>query len=199
MSFRERWIELLTGLRDDAADWCRGRSWAARAPLMLWFGYVLVRHLASPEYRSVVAPLNLGIHEAGHLLFRWLGEFLGIAGGTLLQLAAPFVAMGMFYRQRDWFGIAFGFGWLSTNLFDVAVYAGDARRQTLPLVSVGGGDVWHDWNYLLSATGLLAWDGFLAFLFRAAAVAAMAVALGGGGWLLWRMARPTDTTDDHGN
>ncbi len=181
--------EILGPIRDDAADWCRGRSWAVRVPLMLWFAYVLVRHLTDGEYRSVVAPLNLGIHEAGHLLFRWLGDFPGVAGGTLLQLAAPFIAMGMFYRQRDYFAVAFGFGWLSTNLFDVAVYAGDARRQALPLVSVGGGDVWHDWNYLLSVTGLLAMDGVLAFLFRVVAVAAMAVALGGGGWLLWCMSR----------
>jgi hypothetical protein len=100
--------------------------------------------------------------------------------------------MGMFLRQRDYFAVAVAFGWLSTNLFDVATYAGDARAQDLSLVSPGIGDVIHDWNYLLGKTGLLQADQTIAFLIRAGAVASMAVCLAGGAWLLWRMIRPMD-------
>src|ERR1051326_4593317 len=33
--------------------------------------------------------VHLPIHEGGHLLFGWLGETLGLWGGTLLQLIVP--------------------------------------------------------------------------------------------------------------
>jgi len=33
--------------------------------------------------------VHLPIHEGGHLLFGWLGETLGLWGGTLLQLLVP--------------------------------------------------------------------------------------------------------------
>ena len=34
-----------TWLREDAREWCRGRSWEVRAPLLLFFGYVLAYSL----------------------------------------------------------------------------------------------------------------------------------------------------------
>ena len=37
------------------------------------------------------------VHEGGHLLFRWFGEFVAVAGGTFLQLAAPF-ALAVYLR-----------------------------------------------------------------------------------------------------
>lgn len=44
--------------------------------------------------------LNLGIHELGHMLFRPAGEFLCIAGGTILQLLIPIISVFMFVRQQ---------------------------------------------------------------------------------------------------
>ena len=181
---------LFVRLRDEAAAWCVGRSWAVRLPLLAWFAYILVRHWADADYHSLFLWLNFGIHELGHPLFSWFGEFPGMAGGTLLQCLVPVLSMGMFYRQRDFFAIAACFGWLSTNLFYCGWYAADASAMAVPLLSPFGGDVRHDWNYLLGATGLLAWDGTVAFLFRTAASLAMLVSLAAGGWLVWRMARP---------
>ncbi len=180
---------LVASLRSEAVEWCRGRSWAPRVPLLAYFAYALVRHWADPMYADWFKPLNLGIHELGHFLFRPLGMFLSIAGGSVTQCLVPVLSMAMFRRQGDWFAIAVCFGWLSLNLFDVATYAADARSLSLPLVSPGGGEVYHDWNYLLEKLGLLRWDGAIAFLMRTAATAAMAAGLAGGGWLLWRMAR----------
>lgn len=179
----------LFGLRDRVESWCAGRSWAVRLPLLLWFAYILARHWSDPEYQSLFGPLNLGIHELGHFVFGWLGTFIGMAGGTLLQCLAPVLSMVMFFRQPDFFAVAVCLGWLSTNFFEVARYAEDARAMALPLVRPGGGEIVHDWNYLLEATGLLAWDRTIGFLFRAAGSAAMLAALAAGAWLLWRMAR----------
>ncbi len=180
---------LLLCLRDEASAWCAGRSWKVRLPLLLWLAYLLVRHWADARYQSIVHPLNLGIHELGHILFGWCGEFIGMAGGTILQCLAPVLSMAMFFRARDFFAIAFCFGWLSTNFFGVAEYAADARAMMLPLVRPGGGTIIHDWNYLLDTLGLLEQDRTIGFLFRVAASVSMFIALAGGGWLLWRMAR----------
>lgn len=181
---------LIRRLRDDAAEWCQGRSGLVRAPLLAWFAYILVRHLAAPMYHSLFGALNLGLHEFGHFAFRPLGEFMMYAGGSLLQCLAPVLSVGMFVRQRDYFAIAVCFGWLSTNLFEVATYAADARAMNMPLVSVGGGDTRHDWNYLLEEMGMLRWDAAIGFLFRVAATLSMALCLAAGTWLVWKMAKP---------
>jgi hypothetical protein len=137
--------------------------------------------------------LDIGIHELGHYVFRPLGMFMGVLGGSLLQCLVPLLSMAMFWRQRDFFAIAVCFGWLSENLFDVATYAGDARAQRIPLITPGGnrgGHILHDWHYLLGRTGLLMQDQAIAWGLRACAVAAMGICLVGGGWLLFRMLRP---------
>ena len=173
-----------------AREWCAGRVPYARALLLVYFLYIGVRHIASTSYNSLFKMLNLGIHELGHFVFAFFGEFLQIAGGTILQCLVPIISMFMFYRQRDFFAIAIAFGWLSTNLFDAATYMADARDMMLPLVSpFGGEDIVHDWNYLLSALGLLEWDTRLAFLLRVAAVVSMLICLIFGGWLIGNMVK----------
>ncbi|MDQ7778245.1 MAG: hypothetical protein RDV41_00855 [Planctomycetota bacterium] len=182
--------EALGLLREEIDRWCRGRLWLVRLPLLAWFAYILVRSLADSEYTSLFSSLNLGIHELGHFVFELLGEFIGMAGGTVAQCLAPIISVAMFYRQRDFFAIAVCFGWLSTNLFDVAIYASDARAQSLQLLSPFGRPVQHDWHYLLGKLGLLSADTTIGFLLRAAATLSMLVCLVGGTWVLWLMFRP---------
>jgi hypothetical protein len=180
-------------LRSRVVGWaeerCAGRHWQWRLPFLLWFGWILLRCLGDPTYQSLFKPLNLGIHELGHYVFRPLGEFLTAAGGTILQCLAPVISAVLFVRQRDLFAAAVCLAWLSTNFFEAAVYAGDARAMALPLVTPGGGVACHDWNFMLGRLGLLAWDGTIALAFRCAAVATMSAALALGGWLLWLMVR----------
>lgn len=182
-------MDFLRRLHERASAWCEGRSWIIRLPLLAWLTYILARHWTDRNYESLFGPLNLAIHELGHFLFGVLGEFGGMAGGTLLQCLVPVLSMAMFYRQGDFFAIAVCFGWLSTNFFSVARYAEDARAMALPLVRPGGGEIVHDWNYLLGRLGLLEWDRTIGVLFRLAGSLAMLAALAGGAWLLWRMSR----------
>ncbi len=113
--------------------------------------------------------VNLPFHEAGHVLFRPFGHFLMSLGGTLGQLAMPLVCMAVFLvKTRDTFAAGFCLWWLGVNFMDLAPYIGDARSLTLPLI---GGNVgssspygFHDWEYLLTETGLLAYDTTLAHL-----------------------------------
>jgi hypothetical protein len=185
MDLRDRF----EALRDDVDDWARGRLWWVRAPLLLYFAYVGVRHLGDPEYNSLFGGINLGIHEAGHLALMWAPRFLMVLGGTLFQCAAPVVAAWLFLRQPDYFAVPICGAWLSTNLYYVATYMADARALELPLVSVGGGEVDHDWNYMLDALGIITWDTRMAFLVRVLAFVLMWGSLAVGGWILAQMAK----------
>jgi hypothetical protein len=183
---------VLSGWRAQVEEWCAGRSALVRAPLLLWLAYVGIRHVADPLYTSLFGALNLGLHEGGHLLFGYLrGEFLAVAGGTVLQLAAPGMAAVMFLRQPDYFAITVCGAWLATNLYNVAAYMADARVQELPLVTVGDGEcvICHDWAYMLGRVGLLSLDTTLAGLVRVVAFILMWSSLAAGGWMLWRMTR----------
>jgi len=174
---------------DEARQNSAGKLWQPRALLLLICAFIFFQHLRDPLYGGIAKGLNLAIHEMGHVFFGFFGnEFLMIAGGTILQLAAPLVAFWMFYRQRDYFALAITFCWLATNLFDVAAYAGDAQLQNLPLVSIGGGDPEHDWAYLLDHTGLLRHDAAIAGAIRALAIVCFVVGLWYGAWLVREMA-----------
>jgi hypothetical protein len=177
-------------VRDDAIDWCQGRSWKIRVPVWLMLAYFGVLQAINPNAWTLFSGINLPIHEGGHLLFRIFGgEFLHAAGGTLLQLVAPVGAAVVFARQRDYFAIAFCLGWLSTNLMGTGVYMADAEVQQLPLVTAegGGGDVIHDWQYLFSTLGLLRGCEVVGWLTRQAGNVVMIASLGLGAWLLGRM------------
>jgi len=175
--------------RDDAAEWAAGRQWWPRALVLAYLAYAGVRQLGDPDYGSIFSGITLAIHELGHVLFGFLGEWLAVAGGSITQLAAPLAAALILLRQRDYFGVAVGGGWLSLSLANLAVYVADARAQDLPLVSLGDGDVVHDWNYLLGSVHLLPYDTRIAAAIRLLAVALLAASLWLGAWLCLVMAR----------
>jgi hypothetical protein len=171
-----------------AEKWCQGRQWAPRLLLLSFFAFIFVKHLQDPQYASIFKGLNLGIHELGHIIFAPFGQFINVAGGSFFQCLVPIIAIFMFYRQRDFFAIAIAFGWLATNLFDVALYISDANTEELPLVSpFQGEEVIHDWNYLLGQLHLLSYDGTIAFCVRALALLSMFICLGFGIWLVLTM------------
>jgi hypothetical protein len=168
----------------EAKAWARGRMWLPRAILLLICGWIFFQHLQDPLYGGIAKGLNLAIHEIGHVLFGFLGDFIGIAGGTILQLAAPIIAGWLFYRQKDFYAIAIALCWLGTSFFDVAVYAADARAGQLPLVGLGGGDPEHDWFLMLAETDLLNHDKTIGGLFRALGILSFITGLGFGAWIV---------------
>jgi hypothetical protein len=174
--------------RDDAMDWCRGRDWRWRAPLMAYLAWTAARGLTDPMHWSWWSGITLGVHEAGHIIFSPFGEFLEVAGGSITQIAAPLVVMWMFRRQRDWYGACVGAVWLSSSLANLATYIGDARAQELPLVGFTDQPE-HDWHYLLYHTGLLKQDTLLAGLTRLASGLILASAVIGTIWLCNQMRR----------
>lgn len=70
-----------------------------------------------------------------------------------MQLLIPFGIAAYFWRDRQYLSAMVTLIWGGQSLVNVYVYAADAQNMALELL--GGGDSIHDWNYMLSATGLL--------------------------------------------
>ncbi len=107
----------------------------------------------SPHEWRLIDGANLLIHEAGHLFFRPLGEFMMIAGGSLFQVIMPLIFVGYFVRRKNFHAAAVVLFWVGESLLNVSVYAGDSLALQLPLV--GGDDAIHDWNFMLGQLGML--------------------------------------------
>jgi hypothetical protein len=178
---------MLSGLLIEAEGSSRGKNWLIRLPVLAFFAHVFLRHLTDPLYSNFFEWLDVAIHETGHVLFSPFGQDLRIAGGTLLQIAVPVYAFVNFYRLRDFFAFSLTFGWLSVNLFNIAMYIADARNPSLTYVSVGGGAGIHDWEYLLERMHLWNYDTAIAGGVRLAAIVTGVLCLLAGSWVLWKM------------
>jgi hypothetical protein len=102
--------------------------------------------------------INLVFHEAGHVIFRLFGEFMGFAGGTLAQLLMPVIVGGAFHwTHRDNFGASIALWWLSVSVMDCAPYIYDALDPKLELLGGGTGkeNEGHDWIYMLGELHLI--------------------------------------------
>jgi hypothetical protein len=124
------------------------------------------------------------IHEGGHLLFRFFGEFLAVAGGTILQLAVPAMLALFFVFQRQIPGTTFCLFFFFEQFPPIATYMADARAQELPLLTVGDSDdVIHDWNYLFGKLGVLDHDTQIAHAVRILGWLGMIATFA---WFVWR-------------
>jgi hypothetical protein len=106
---------------------------------------------------SFLDNVDLPIHETGHLLFRPFGEFMMVAGGSLFQVIFPAVFLGYFVWQEKYYSAAIVLFWVGQSILNVFVYAADAVVMQLVLTSglTGSEGSFHDWNYLLTVTGLI--------------------------------------------
>jgi hypothetical protein len=174
---------------DSVERWARGRNWMVRAPFVLAFVVLGVELLCDSSRSTIFGGIDLGIHEAGHVVFRFGGEVVCAFGGSALQCLAPILCAIALARRPDWFGVTFCGVWLAVNLYEVARYVADARAMLLPLVTIGGGDARHDWNFLLDEFGLLRSDTLLAGLLRVTAFLVMWGSIAASVWLLTKIAR----------
>lgn len=99
----------------------------------------------------------LPLHEAGHMIFMPFGQFIMVLGGSLLQIIIPIVFFIYFVYHEKPFSAAIVLFWVGQSFNDVYVYANDAVVMQLPLLSglTGAEGGFHDWNYILTETGLL--------------------------------------------
>lgn len=185
MSLTER---IKATLRENWEPVSRG-AWVA---WLMFYGLFLLHAGLDQDGFLLADNVNLIVHEAGHLLFGWLGATLGLWGGTLLELLVPAALAFYFTVHRQTTGVAFAVFFFFENFLYISVYVGDARAQALPLITVGDPEAGgHDWFLILSHLGLLPYDTFLARMARALGWLGM---LGAVSWLAWQGAtrsRPT--------
>jgi hypothetical protein len=160
----------------------------SRIQLAAWMAFytLLLLYLALHWGQlTLLDNVHLPIHEGGHLLFGWLGETLGLWGGTLLQLLVPALLAVSFAVRRDLPGTTFcAFGFFH-SLTGVAAYMADALRQELPLVTVGAiaDETQHDWVRIFSRLGLLPHAIQIGNFTRLVAWAGMLASVA---WFAWR-------------
>lgn len=119
--------------------------------ILIYFSFQL---FFTPRPWIFIDPLNLMVHETGHLVFAFGGQTIAFLGGSLFQTLTPFFTMLYFIYKGQYFGTLFGLFWVGENLVNVSVYIKDAQTMTLPLLFGGI----HDWNWLLTHWGLLEHD-----------------------------------------
>jgi hypothetical protein len=112
-----------------------------------------VKCIVSPLDFHYIAGVNLVIHEAGHVIFTFFGDFMRILGGSLTQVLLPLIFVIYFYVQKDYFSGSILLFWVGENLVEVSIYAGDAIARQLPLL--GGDTSGHDWHNLLTRLNVL--------------------------------------------
>lgn len=104
--------------------------------------------------------VNLIFHEAGHAIFSFFGMFVTVASGSGLQVAIPILISYYFFRKVQRISGALCLLWVGQNLLNISLYAGDSIAMQMDLL--GGDSVIHDWNYLLTALGVLPYTSIIA-------------------------------------
>lgn len=151
--------------------------------------FILMSMQSNEIGHSFMHNINLVFHEAGHVIFRPLGRFMTILGGSLMQLLVPLVVIVAFtWKNQDNFGASIGLWWLAQSMMDLAPYINDARAGQLMLLGgVTGEDMpgIHDWRNILSDLGLLQRDHVIAGMTDFLGEALMLLAFAWGGYILY--------------
>ncbi len=131
----------------------------------------------------VVHSVNLLPHEAGHFFFRFFGEWMMYAGGSLMQLIFPgfFIVYCLTNSLRV--PLQMSLGWLGQSFIDISVYAADAQTRSMPLIG-GIGPENHDWWNMLVMIGWLHHTPLVAGALVAAGIAVWVVMLIVPRWML---------------
>ena len=184
---REHWTSLLLhvpGRVDTTAFWSRVALLSAFA---LWGGVLIAQDVRTGELGSAFLHRPLLIfHEAGHVVFAFLGHWMMIAGGTLGQLLMPLIlAVALLLKNRDPFGAAIGLWFLGVSLLDVAPYMYDALHPQLMLLSgTTGEEGGHDWIFLFSSLGWLAKSQLIGLLTHKLGALVLIASVAWAAWVL---------------
>jgi hypothetical protein len=162
------------------SHWTLEKDWWWRVPILLWFLYMFGKSVHNPAYSGTrtnpFSAFDLGIHELGHVIFSTSGQFMHILGGSLFQVLFPIIWLVALAQRKAYFAASMCLCWTGYNLYDVSVYAADARARLLPLTGGFGNigledspenyDRSHDWYQILSRTHHLNSDLTIAYTFR---------------------------------
>src|SRR5207237_1126690 len=89
--------------------------------LLAVYGGFLILH---PSHYGWLDSLDLAIHEFGHPVFGIFGEFIGLLGGTLMQLLMPPFFVAYFLRRGDPHAAMLSLWWVPQHLAHVSFVLG---------------------------------------------------------------------------
>lgn len=187
-----RFFARLLALATNVPEQVNSAALIARAILLLGFAVWGVKLIAL-DFRTgemsasfLHGPLLI-FHEAGHVIFRVLGEFMMVLGGTLAQLLMPLIiAAALLLKNRDPFGAAIATWLVGVSLLDAAPYIYDALAPQLILLGGQTGEQGgHDWIYILGELGWLEHSHALGWMTHKLGAAVVIASLGWAAWLLW--------------
>jgi hypothetical protein len=166
----------------------------SKPALIAWlafYGLFLIYALTARSGGLLIDLVFVPIHEGGHLLFGWVGQWPGVLGGTFLQLFVPAALATYFVFQRQATGAVFCVFFFFENFLGIATYMADSLAQQGNYVTIGeGGDAIHDWFFIFSNLGLLDHFMFIAGVVRALGWLGMLATVG---WLVKRARTPVAT------
>ena len=165
-------LSSLTSLLFETSTQVNPIIFAGRSVVLIGIVILAVRFITAPIESNLVGEsfmhlINLPFHEAGHVFSRPLGSFMTSLGGSLAQLIMPLICLfALLFQTRDPFGAAVCLWWFGESFLDLAPYINDARSLSMPLVGGNYGHSspygFHDWEYILTESGLLKFDHLLA-------------------------------------
>ncbi|MCJ0765537.1 zinc ribbon domain-containing protein [Variovorax terrae] len=168
-----------------------GLGWWLRVVLLagfaVWGGVLIGLDYQDGEIAGAFLHIPLLVfHEAGHVIFRLLGEWMGVLGGSLSQLLMPLILAGaLLVKKQDPFGAAIGTWLAGVSLLDLAPYMYDALHPQLMLLSGTTGEQGgHDWIYLFSSLDLLARAQRIGAAVHTLGALVVALSLVWGAWVL---------------
>lgn len=124
------------------------------------------------DFVPVLALVDLGFHELGHLVSFWLPDVATAAMGSVVQVAVPAGLAAYFgVWRREVPSATVMIAWAGSSARNVAVYIADAPVERLQLI---GGD--HDWAFIFHRFDAMAMAPRIADLVGFLGSLAMAVA-----------------------
>ena len=193
MNLPESWTERLPFLEAFEEDW-QPVSRPVLIVACVFYGIFLLQAGQGAGLRALMDLAFIPVHEGGHLLFRFFGMFIMVAGGTIMQLAVPLMLAMWFALHRQVPGTAFCTFFFFEQMLPISTYMADARAQELPLLTVGDADyVIHDWAYLFGRLGVLEHDTQIAEAVRALGWCGMLATVG---WMVWRSLNSPQTSPE---
>lgn len=176
-----------------------GTRWARVAliaGLTYWTWQFAWTPLSDDAMDSFLHLPDLVFHEAGHLIFSPLGQFMSVLGGSLTQLLIPLVCAIAFIRQEQGFGAAICVWWAGQNLVDLAPYIADARALQITLLGgrTGAEVEGHDWEFILTRLRLIHLDQTLGRVTHAVGIIIMIASLAFAGRTVVRKSGGAPTT-----
>jgi hypothetical protein len=144
--------------------------------------------LASPVW--FIDTVGLIVHEGGHFLTMWAGEFVHFLGGTLFEIGVP-AALTIWALTLNCKRLgAFALAWTSVASFSASEYSGDANALELKLLgasdSIEDKMIGHDWHNILGMIGQLDAAPLVSDMFWSVAVVAGLSAIALPIWAIYR-------------